>query len=826
MNRNQFIHVYQKQQTEYPKDRSRHGLEKETIRTTNQKISTFPHPDFLGSPLKNPYITLDFSEAQLELVTPNYPSLKQPLNFLNNLHHFFYHFTTEETLWPSSMPPKLPLHEEEIPIANFGSSESGKQKKIYRIGLAHRYGRRMQTISSLHYNFSLPKSFWQIYYQNSESLESFTNFISNSYLHIVRNFLREGWIISYLFGGSPACHQSYMDKVPDDFHKVGQDTLYLPYATSIRMSYLGYYSKVQEQLSISYNHIEQYILDLESALQGINSKYQKMGIFQDGLQIQMNDHHLQIENEHYARIRPKGGASALTSLESIKKNGIEYLEIRSLDLNPFLPLGVDQETLNFLHCFLVYCLSKASPPIDHLESQKLCRNQNLIGLRGRDPHLTLENETESIHPNVWANKIIHEMEELAFELQEKNWLASIQHVKQALSNKQLLSATILEEMKKNQDNFLTYHTRLAKEHKQLLLTHSDFLATKKLAKIANVSLAAQNALEERENMQRLGYQQLELSTQILIQDALKRDIHVEVLDPKSSFIRLTKNAHIEYIMQATRTAKDSYISALITGNKQVTKLILHEHGISTPKGKSFSTAQEAISHYPTYKNSKVVVKPTNTNFGEGISFVKKNHQEMFEKAVEHAFTHDNTIIVEEYISGSEYRFLIIGEKCVAILQREPANIVGDGKHTISELIEMKNHSPKSYVRERKDLIKLGEVERKMLQTQNFSPDSIPAEEEKIYLRQNSNISTGGDAIDMTDEMPADYRRIAEQAAAACDAKISGVDMIIKDIGKQQPTTNDYSVIEVNYNPAIAMHRYPDYGMPRNVAGSILDFLGF
>ncbi|GAB4190413.1 MAG: bifunctional glutamate--cysteine ligase GshA/glutathione synthetase GshB [Simkaniaceae bacterium] len=825
----QFISAYLQNKKKYPRDFSRYGLEKETLRTLDRHISLAPHPPFLGSPLTNPYVTLDFAGAQLEMVTPHYNNPSSPMKFLKALHQFFYKYETEEFLWPSSMPSALPKNEEEIAIAYFGTSEFARKKMLYRIGLAHRYGRRMQTLSSIHYNFSFPKTLWQALYKKFSPREnSQRDFISNSYLHAIRNFLREGWILSYLFGASPACDASYMPDV-HPLQLMHKQTLFLKYATSLRMSYLGYYSKIQEQLNISYNEFSKYLSDLTYAVETVSPKYHEMGVLEDGVEIQLNDHYLQIENEHYTRIRPKRRPKENQGwLQALKDFGIEYLEVRCLDLNPLHPLGIDSKTMDFVHLFLLYCLAKPSPPIFAQERKQICQNQNIVALEGRDPDLKLHKGDERISIKIWADKILKKMKKLAAGIEEEQKFSPclLEAKEKIASPGKTPSGVIMEEMLKHNKEFLSYHRELAARHREAFAAEKiPPPLLKKFQTAAKESLTTQNNIEQREKIFIKGYEDLELSTQILIKEALHRKIKVDVLDPMESFIRLKKGKHVEYVKQATRTGRDTYISALIMGNKQVSKIILSESGIAVPQGKSYTSSKQAIEDYSNFSNKKMVVKPTNTNFGEGVFFIEPGERTKYIAAIERAFTYDNTVIVEEFFSGKEFRFLIIGQKVISILMRDPANVLGDGKHSIKELIRIKNHSPKSYTREKKDLIKLGKTEKEFLKRQGLNGRSVPKKGEKIYLRENSNISTGGDAIDMTAEVNPGYSAIAIKAAKACNAQISGVDMIIENY-QTKPASSNHMIIEMNYNPAIAMHRYPDFGTPQDAAGAILDFLGF
>ncbi|TYC84736.1 bifunctional glutamate--cysteine ligase GshA/glutathione synthetase GshB [Acetobacterium wieringae] len=321
---------------------------------------------------------------------------------------------------------------------------------------------------------------------------------------------------------------------------------------------------------------------------------------------------------------------------------------------------------------------------------------------------------------------------------------------------------------------------------------------------------------------------LELSTAMLIAAAKQRGIAVEILDTADNFIRLKKGEKTEYVKQATRTSKDTYIAPLIMENKEVTKLVLREQGINVPAGMMVQSVDEAMAHFEEFRGRDLVVKPKSSNFGLGIEIFKKLQcVNCFQQAVVKAFTYDTAVLIEDFIPGKEYRFLVIGEQVVGILHRVPANVVGDGVSTIAELVAEKNRNPlrgKGYVTPLEQL-SLDVTEIAFLGEQHKTVKTIPKAGETVYLRENSNISTGGDSIDFTDAIIDDYKAIAVKAAQAVGAKICGADIIIKDI-KAKPDASNYSIIELNFNPALHIHNYPFVGENRHVDDKVLDLLGF
>lgn len=326
------------------------------------------------------------------------------------------------------------------------------------------------------------------------------------------------------------------------------------------------------------------------------------------------------------------------------------------------------------------------------------------------------------------------------------------------------------------------------------------------------------------------YPKLELSTKLIIAEALNRGIHVDVLDEADNFIRLRKGDRIEYIKQATKTSADSYIVPLIMENKEVTKLVLREAGINVPAGITVNSVEQAMEVWLKFEHKDIVVKPKSTNFGEGVQILRLSQQssvDAFTKAIEQALEFDHVVMIEEFIPGKEYRFLVIDGEVVAVLHRIPANVQGDGIHTIQQLVTEKNKHPLRGVGHVTpfEKIVLGPIELECLRQQGMSVDSIPKQGDIVYLRENSNVSTGGDSIDFTDDISNEYKEIAIKAVRAVGAKICGLDMILLD-PKQAPNTTNHSIIELNFNPAIYLHNYPYIGINRQVEKKVLDLLQF
>jgi glutamate--cysteine ligase/glutathione synthase len=325
-----------------------------------------------------------------------------------------------------------------------------------------------------------------------------------------------------------------------------------------------------------------------------------------------------------------------------------------------------------------------------------------------------------------------------------------------------------------------------------------------------------------------GYEQLELSTQILISEAFNRGIEVEVLDWDDNFIRLKKGGRLEYVKQATKTSIDTYIAPLIMENKEVTKLILKEKGINVPVGITVKSVEEAVDRFPEFEGKDIVVKPKSTNFGKGVVILKRNQsKEDYKSAVTQALKYDKSVLIEEFIEGKEYRFLVIGDEVPAVLHRIPANVIGDSMHTIEELVNEKNKDPlrgKGYVTPL-EKISIGTIEMEYLAFQEKDIYYVPQKGEIVYLRENSNISTGGDSIDFTDDILDKYKTIAVNAAKVVGAKICGADIIIRNINIE-PDAKNHSIIELNFNPALHIHDFPYQGKNRYVEKKVLDLLGY
>jgi glutamate--cysteine ligase len=463
--------------------RIQRGIEKEGLRCeSNGNLSQTPHPQALGSALTHPSITTDYSESLLEFITPVFDNAKETLKFMHNLHQFSYQNMGDELIWPASMPCIL-NGEESIPIAQYGYSNIGQLKHAYRHGLWHRYGRTMQAIAGIHYNFSMPDALWPLMYkeknQSEANAEQLKDFISTQYFGLIRNFRRNSWLLSYLFGASPALCSSFLDGEKHALDKFKQHTYYLPYATSLRMSDLGYQNNAQAELIVCYNSLENYVETLSKAVTQPVAAYKKIGMQEeDGQYKQLNTSLLQIENEYYSDIRPKRiGNGDEKPLQALANHGVEYIEVRCTDINPFLTLGMDETHIHFLDVFLTHCLFSHSPDLNNDDYVEIKANQNASVMQGRNPELTLKKNGQSIGLRQWGSDLLTELATLASCMDEasgnKRYSDALAQQQAKLDDDSLTpSAQYLAKMKADNLEFseltLTLAQQRASEFKQPL----------------------------------------------------------------------------------------------------------------------------------------------------------------------------------------------------------------------------------------------------------------------------------------------------------------------------------------------------------------------
>jgi len=535
---------------------------------------------------------------------------------------------------------------------------------------------------------------------------------------------------------------------------------------SLRNSSYGYHNTFSEK--VSYESIERYIQDIEELVSN-NTLFE--------------------EREYYGSSRLRGAGKHVCQLVN---NGTRYVEFRSFDVNPFEPLGFSYEQSLFLHLFLLTMVWMDEDSTDADIKKGIDMNAQTA----------LEEPYEYSRYREEGLSLLARIRETCHELNlTDEYIRVVDEAARLLDHPEdTLSAKITDKLKSG-TSFIEYGIELGMKYKQLSL-QKPFLLN--------------------------GFEKMEMSTQLLLFDALQLGVRTTVLDANDQFLKFKHDGKTEYVKNGNMTSKDTYISHWIMANKTVTKKILKENGFTVPAGEEFSSLDEARDHYRIASQNPVVVKPKSTNYGLGISvFREAPSQAAYNEAVALAFREDKSVLVEEFIKGTEYRFFVLDEKVEAVLLREPANVTGDGEHTVSELIALKNSHPYRGENHRAPLEKIqsGEIEELMLREQGYTFGDILEKNKKVYLRENSNISTGGDSIDVTDEMDESYKTIAEKMAEALDVRVTGLDLIIPDLKVPSTKENEgYTVIEANFNPAMHMHAFVQEGKGRRLPRKVLEML--
>lgn len=534
---------------------------------------------------------------------------------------------------------------------------------------------------------------------------------------------------------------------------------------SFRNSDHGYVNK--EEIQVSFSSLEDYVSAIENY-------------------IEQGD--LIAEKEFYSAVRFRGQKVNRSFLDK----GITYLEFRNFDLNPFERIGISQDTMDTVHLLLLAFLWLDAPEnVDQALTQGHALNEKIA--------------------------LSHPLEPLPSEAETQNITTALDQLVQHFG-------------------LGDYHQGLVKQVKDAFADPSQTLAAQLLPHIKDKSLAdfaldkalAYHDYDWTAHYALKGYEEMELSTQMLLFDAIQKGIHFEILDEQDQFLKLWHKDHVEYVKNGNMTSKDNYVVPLAMANKTVTKKILADAGFPVPAGDEFTSLEQGLAYYPLIKDKQIVVKPKSTNFGLGISiFQEPASLDNYQKALEIAFAEDTAVLVEEFIPGTEYRFFILDGRCEAVLLRVAANVVGDGKHTIRELVAQKNANPLRGRDHRSplEIIALGDIEQLMLTQQGYTPDDMLPEGKKVNLRRNSNISTGGDSIDVTEIMDSSYQELAAAMATSMGAWACGVDLIIPD--KTQPASKENphcTCIELNFNPSMYMHTYCAEGPGQAITPKILDKL--
>lgn len=489
------------------------GIERECLRVNAAgNLSKNDHPAAFGSALTHQHITTDYSESLLEFITPVSDSAATAQQQLRDIHRQVAKKLDGELFWPSSMPCQVD-DENDIPLAKYGTSNTGRMKHTYRIGLKHRYGSSMQIISGLHYNVSLPVAFWQTLYDLKGETGELQDFISHSYMGLIRNFYRFGWLVPYLFGASPALNRSFLPTEKQTaFSTLGKNTLYMPYATSLRMSDLGYTNNAQDDLVICHNTLDNYTDSLKKAIKTKAPEFANIGIKVDGEYRQLNDNVLQIENELYAPIRPKRVAKANEKpSEALSSRGIEYIEIRSLDINPFVATGITTAQMSVLDSLLVWMALQPSAPMT-ADEMVICReNNSTVVMEGRKPGVTLQLDGKSQLLTDAASHILAGVQQVA-QLLDGAQLATdtaASHFGQAVSAQQalvnspesLLSGQVLAAMQEQGLEHNDFILNLAVKYKaELLAADYDYWDETYFAQMQQQSVTQQQQMEAADTL--------------------------------------------------------------------------------------------------------------------------------------------------------------------------------------------------------------------------------------------------------------------------------------------------------------------------------------
>ena len=476
----------------------RKGVERESLRVSQSgEIVQTPHPRELGAPLTNEHITTDFSESLIELVTPPFQHAWELLQYLCDIHQFVYRHLGDEMLWATSMPSAL-RGEDSIPLARFGTSNVGRMKTIYRNGLGLRYGRIMQAISGVHFNFSFSSHLWDVLEYFNQSKRSRQDFISEQYFAVLRNYRRYGWLVLYLFGTSPAVSKSFFAGREADLPMLDSDTFYQPFATSLRMSDIGYRNRNQAAVPVSVNSLAEYLRDLRRAMHQPHAPFDALGMKRDGEYRQLSVSALQVENEYYSFIRPKRvPRTGERTGQALARAGVEYVEVRALDNSVFDPLGVDLPRLYFLELLLALLLLKDSPPIDATEEEASERNHLLVARRGRELGLVLERGGRRTPLAAWAAELFDSMQGLCEILDarraDRPYSGALRDQLAKVEDPgRTPSARVLRELEQHGQSFEDFSLRISREHRAYCLAEIRPEATRR----AEFESEVQESLEE------------------------------------------------------------------------------------------------------------------------------------------------------------------------------------------------------------------------------------------------------------------------------------------------------------------------------------------
>jgi len=485
------------------------GIERETLRIKRDgNLSTQGHNPALGSALTHQYITTDYSESLLEFITPVSTSIDESLNQLKDIQKFTLNNINGDYFWPMSMPCMVD-NEDQVQLAQYGSSNIGTMKTVYRQGLKNRYGSMMQVIAGIHFNFSFSQEFFKSLQVITDDSSALQDFISDRYFALIRNYKRYGWLIPYLFGSSPALCPSFLQGKPHQlpFKKAPAGCLYLEHATSLRMSDLGYTSSEQANLKICNNNIETYVSGVQQAISLPSEQFAHIGVKLNGEYKQLNSNILQIENELYAPIRPKRVAkSGQKPSDALKEGGVEYIEVRAMDVNPFVSTGISKEQMHFLDVFITYCMLKDSPQMSIEKKRVFNNNTDKVVLEGRKHGLTLnDNGVDKTIPE-WGAELFSDLQLIA-RLYDKAYATTAYSdvIKDELAKindpKLTPSARILDELFTTGKGIVTWSMKYVEQFSKELTEHSyQVFDDKLLNELAEKSLQKQAEIENSDTL--------------------------------------------------------------------------------------------------------------------------------------------------------------------------------------------------------------------------------------------------------------------------------------------------------------------------------------
>ena len=481
------------------------GLEKESLRVAaDGSIAQTPHPAALGSALTHPWITTDYSEALLEFITPPLDSAAAALANLRDLQHFVYLQLEGELLWSSSMPCVV-AGGASIPIAQYGTSNSGLMKTVYRRGLGYRYGRVMQVIAGVHYNYSFSKGFWMAYQQLEGDSQPLQAFVSKQYFSLIRNLQRFGWLIPYLFGASPAVCKSFLNGKQTTLQEFNENTFYSPHATSLRMCDIGYQNSLENEVGFkaNYDSLNAYVASLTRAIEAPSPRFEEIGVKVDGIYRQLNANMLQIENEYYSSVRPKQVPEFNEKPTlALQRRGVRYVELRSLDINIFDPLGISETQCRFIETFMAFCLLQDSPAISDQERREIDYNLDAVAYRGRKPGLTLQRNGATVELQQWAGTLCEALATFADTLDRDEDGTPYQQALQAqqaavVDPDKTLSAQVLAGMREHNMGYYHFAKHMSQQHQQYFLDlEYDAVQFETYGKTVKQSLQKQRAMED------------------------------------------------------------------------------------------------------------------------------------------------------------------------------------------------------------------------------------------------------------------------------------------------------------------------------------------